>query len=227
MPNKINIFSSKKKFYEECKNKLISATKNRLSNFKNFNVAFSGGRTPGPIYKLFFDEVVRQNLDQNLINIFLTDERCVSSNSSDSNFNLIYSIIDRMNINIKIYKMYDSRLGVDKSCDFYENKLQNIKIHFCLMGFGEDDGHIASIFNYQDIKSFKHVFSCRPEDVPFERISLPMNRIIAAKERLFIGSGTKKYKRIQNLAHGLKDKSALSYIFDNAHSSYFINLLND
>jgi len=224
MRNKINIFSSKKKFYEECKNKLIFATKNRLINSKNFNVAFSGGRTPGPIYELFFDEIIRLNLDQNLIHIFLTDERCVSPKSSDSNFNLIYSIIESMKIDIKIHKMFDSNLGIDKSCDIYENKLKKIKIDFCLMGFGEDDGHIASIFNSQDIKLSKQVFSCNPKDVPFKRISLPMTKIIAAKERLIIGSGTKKYERIKNLSSGLKDNSALGYIFNNSCSTYFINL---
>ena len=57
----------------------------------------------------------------------------------------------------------------------------------------------SPIFNSQDIKLSKQVFSCNPKDVPFKRISLPMTRIIAAKERLIIGSGTKKYERIKNL----------------------------
>jgi len=223
MKNKIKIFPSERDFYEECKKRLIFATKKRLGELKNFNVALSGGRTPGPIYRLFFDEIIKLNLDQNLINIYLTDERCVNSESNDSNYNLISSIIKKTKIDIKIHKMYDQDLGIDESCCNYEKKLKEIKINFCLMGFGENDGHIASIFNYEDIRKSKNVFICNPKDAPFKRISLPMNKIIESEERLFIGRGVKKYNRINKLSKGSKDKSALAYVFNNSASNYYLN----
>ena len=56
--------------------------KNLLKKRKLINICLSGGLTPLPILKLLKDK----DLDFNRISFFLTDERNVKNNNSESNY---------------------------------------------------------------------------------------------------------------------------------------------
>ncbi len=119
-----------------------------VTNNGRASIALSGGSTPRAVYEL----LAQKNLDWKCVHVFWGDERCVPSDSPESNFHMTYeallakALIPKSNIHRVM-----TEHSPENAALAYEVQL---KTHFkgsipvfdlFLLGLGED-GHTASLF---------------------------------------------------------------------------------
>lgn len=200
--------------------KIIKQNQNPTSN-----IALSGGSTP----QLMFEKLAKlTKLDWKYINVFLVDERYVSPDSKNSNFNMINKhLLNNINIpseNIKKIKYVDD---INKSVRKYKNMLieefsltpESPYPMFDLihLGIGED-GHTASIFDPQKINNNKLIDITKGKK--FKRITFTYKIINHAKNILFLATGDDKKDIIKKILQ--KDKRYAAANVENKGNIYFL-----
>ena len=150
--------------------------KNKLRNKKK--IVVTGGKSFIPIYKKI--NFIKLNLNQKY---YLSDERLVSSNSKNSNFNNINKFFNEKKF-IFFETSYKSKKKLREN---YNRKFKSLKIDLSLLSFGED-GHIASIF-FKKMKSENQLFFSHKK---LRRISIPLKTLKNARETLVLCNNKKK-----------------------------------
>ena len=123
-----------------------------ISENGNINIALSGGNTPKLLYSILAEEYIDKIL-WSKINFYWADERCVSPESSESNFGeadrILFSKINLYENLHRIIGENDPSAEAERYSALlkqnlpFENDLP--KFDLMLLGMGED-GHTASIF---------------------------------------------------------------------------------
>lgn len=142
---RFEVFEDEK--WENCCAKLIAELIESICAKKGkCNIMVTGGRSAKNIYPILFQKV---NKLSEYINIFFTDERCISSESSDSNYKLLIdSLPSNFNKN-NIANINGVADNLEAECERY-SKILPKHLDILLLSIG-DDGHIASIFpNFSD-----------------------------------------------------------------------------
>jgi len=185
-------------------------------------LALSGGLTPQPVYKLLASEKYTNQLDWTKVFVFFTDERCVSPDHPDSNYNMVKKLLfDYVSVR-HVFRMNGEDERLDEAALVYEKVIQDIfslkngdlpVFDLILLGMGED-GHVASLFPGSDvlIEEKKLVVAPYVRKFKSHRISLTFNVINHSRKNVFIISGNKKSKIVNHLCESEADNYPISRI---------------
>lgn len=150
--SKIKICQTPELLAEDAAKKVIGSIENNVSIKGEADIALSGGNTP----KLLFEMLLKNHkdeLEKLKINFYWCDERCVPSESKESNFGEAYRLLfSKINLSGYIYRMKGEKNPPDEAERYSSMMKNNLKsknefpeIDLILLGMG-DDGHTASIF---------------------------------------------------------------------------------
>ncbi len=188
----------------------VFVVKEAMDQRRQFTAALSGGRTPVEFYcrlsGLKDFELWRHT------HIFLTDERFVVHDHSDSNFQLIKkNVFDYVNIpDANIHPVNTAVESSEASARAYEKELIQFfkltldgewpRFDFMLLGLGTD-GHTASLFpEEKEVNEVKRLsVSVNREKLEHQRISLTLPVINNARNIVFLVHGSSKAKIIKKI----------------------------
>lgn len=146
----------------------------------------SGGRSPIAL----FNALSHADLDWSKVIVSLVDDRWVNSEHENSNELLVNT---HLLINKASTATFIGLVGAQESAfdgvDDAVAKFSSVtEIDIMILGMGED-GHTASIFpcceqldDAMNVDNNNRLIATKPTTAPFERISLTLNEILAAKQ---------------------------------------------
>jgi 6-phosphogluconolactonase len=194
------------------------AAKKSISEKGVFHLAISGGKTPRQFYQLLGTASQSLNLPWDKIELFWVDERCVSPDSSESNYKLA---ADTFLKSVPIPKKNIHRISGEKE-DYslivreYDSLLRKIfrlqkgqipVFDLMILGMGPD-GHIGSllpnsyaVFDTEDLVTVVYQM-CRG----FNRVTLTHPVMCTAKQLIIMVSGEEKAKIVRDVLHGRPDE---------------------
>ncbi len=140
--------------YEEtltfCVEHFVTTAQNAIHHHDKFFVALSGGSTPKAIYEALASARYQSKIDWKKVYLFWSDERSVSPDDKDSNYNMaMRSGLQKLPIpEMQIFRMV-AETDINENARKYEQKIQaTLGKHLfdlIMLGMG-DDGHTASLF---------------------------------------------------------------------------------
>ena len=188
------------------------ACQRSIAAHDKFTVALSGGYTPKRLYELLAMPEFSNNINWKKVFIFFSDERYVSHNDADSNFNMAAkSLLEHISIPKKNIFAIPVSSTPAKDAIAYEAAVKKItsdsKFAFdlVLLGMGAD-GHTASLFPGTEIlnekrRLLKEVFL---KDKNMYRISFTLPLRNRAKQILLLVSGEEKKPVLKKVAANQK-----------------------
>lgn len=202
MKSAIHIFDNPSQMAEALSSALIAKAEAAINKYNVFNIALSGGNTPGLFYshlgKIYSDRPFWKNT-----HIFWGDERCVPSDDPDSNYHMVSELLIK-NITIPESNIHRIR-GEEKphtEAKRYSREISQFLpktagkqpvFDWILLGLGED-GHTASIFPGTSIlenEAKNCVVTAHPVTAQ-KRITLTLPVINSARKVTFLVSGRTK-----------------------------------
>lgn len=165
------------------------------------HVVLPGGSTPARCLEL----LAEKPLPWENIHWYPGDERCLPVGHSERNDTMIKDKLLSQAENIsKNFHPIPAELGPEQGAEKYAVLLDAIHgIDIVILGMGED-GHTASLFPGNVALENKHsavpVFDA--PKLPLERVSIGLNVLRSAGERVVIATGKEKYKILQKIKEG-------------------------
>lgn len=196
-------FSSMSAASKTLAEEIVSVCKAEIAKKGFCVIALSGGNTPRYLYKELAENYTKEVFWKKVY-FFFSDERIVSKNSLDSNFNTAYAeLFIKLAINAdQIFSFSDDRLYSKTAASEYENMIRdffakrNMKIEFdiILLGMGSD-GHTASLFPQnaacnEQKTLVTHV--SENENIKHNRITFTFPLINSSKNVFFLTSKNRK-----------------------------------
>lgn len=180
----------------------------KIGSKKKINsVVVTGGRSAKDLYKKWPKDSSFKFFKSAAF--YLSDERCVVSQSKDNNFKMIVSLLGQFVSGNKIFKINGSTKDLKNEVKRYD-KIIPKKIDVILLSVGED-GHIASLFPRSKAlicnSNITHI-SNSPK-LPRKRFTITPKIILNAKNVLVMAAGKKKGKI---LAEALKSPQAFDIL---------------
>lgn len=176
-----------------------------IKNNGVFHLCLSGGGTPKRIFDLMASPPVNNKIPWENVQVYWGDERCVSPDHTDSNYNMAREhLLKKINIPAaNIHRMPAETQPPEKAAELYEEELRAVwpenefpAIDLNLLGVGPD-GHTASLFpgvgGLDEQK--KWVIPVYPPEYVtprLARISLTLPALNASKLVVFLASGSGK-----------------------------------
>lgn len=205
MTHKFILTSSKEEFADSGRNEIISLLEKSPDSLHL--ISLSGGNTPYPVYANLPIALKEREL-QNKVFFIQTDERNVPPSSPRSNQNAIIKSLFHQE-GLPIQQFIPLKTGdhdFSNSLEICFSGLPKVlappkPIEILILGMGSD-GHTASLFPKTDWRSGNtqtgyKLFST--DDQPEQRISLTIDRILAAKEIIFLISGEDKAEALNEV----------------------------
>ncbi len=133
-----------------CTDHFIKVANDSISDHGAFYVALSGGSTPKAIFNLLSSEKYSSKIDWSKVYLFWSDERSVSPEDEDSNYNMaMRSGFNKLPIpKDHIFRM-EAEKDLEASAKSYEETIKKVlkgtSFDLVMLGMG-DDGHTASLF---------------------------------------------------------------------------------
>ena len=166
-----------------------------------FKFCVSGGSTPKSVYNLLSNN----DLQWDLVDVFLGDERCVDPNSELSNSLMLKnSLLTNFGSKAYFYEIFNDLNANDATT---KNKFISKLFEKCgsnspsfdltLLGLG-DDGHTASLFPYQKNNNVDD-FVIFNEGKGLKRISLTPKVLSSSSKIVFLVSGANKSIALKRL----------------------------
>jgi 6-phosphogluconolactonase len=195
-----------------------------VSRGGRFTIAVSGGRTPRTLFRLLAMEY-KDRIPWSKTHIFWTDERYVSRDMPESNYQTAYeTLISKLSLpRENIHRIPTKISPIGKSADAYEQTLfqffPDLRNDECfpgldliLLGVGED-GHTASLFpgNHVLMENEKWVSAVTaPKSYKIrKRISFTLPFINRAKNVFFLVSGGKKREVVNRILQDQKEAAGI------------------
>jgi 6-phosphogluconolactonase len=177
-------------------------------------IALSGGNTPLGLFKLLGSDVYRKTLPWTQIHFFWVDERCVPETDPESNYGQFKSkVLDPLKIAPSQIHPINGNLPAQKAAELYNSELRAVadpdqtwpRFDWVLLGMGAD-GHTASLFPYQStgLQEDQAAIAVQAEydGRPAERVTLTPLILNAARQLVFMASGTAKATTIREVIRG-------------------------
>ncbi|MFQ5471357.1 MAG: 6-phosphogluconolactonase [Dehalococcoidia bacterium] len=158
-------------------------------------IVLAGGSTPRQMYERW----ARADFPWSDVHIFFGDERCVPPDDAASNFRMAReSLLSKVSTNV--HRM------PGESCDTeaYETELRRMfaeggpSFDLVLLGLGED-GHTASLFPGDPALEVTDRWVVRVERPDFERLTLTLPVLSAARVAMFLVTGAAKRTALRQL----------------------------
>ena len=183
-----------------------------------FTFVLSGGTTPRLLYEKLSREPYASRLDWQHTHLFWGDERCVPSDSPDSNYSLaLQTLISKVDVPPSNIHRIPTATGTPEAvAEEYETTLRKFfqpsaasdpstyfpSFDLFLLGMGAD-GHTASLFPgdkaLEERTSWVVAVEGSSASPPVPRITLTFPVINEAKCLLFLVSGPNKLKVLQEI----------------------------
>ncbi len=176
-----------------------------------FNVAISGGNSPIVFFKALSDVKNTDGFRWESVHLFWVDERCVSIDSSDSNYKVAYDIfISKVDLpSANVHRIKAGEHGPLTAAQLYKEEIEN---HFnldqdqtpvfdlILLGMG-DDAHTASLFPENKVHDIKGeiVMPVFLSQGKLDRVTISADVIQAAKEIVVLMKPKSKYQLLETL----------------------------
>lgn len=185
----------------------------------SFSLALTGGRSVKPIYEKLKQSDV---LNQKKVEVFLTDERCVSYEDERCNLRLIETACG---VKTAFQCLHYGTDGEQTLAHFNRCVTPNKKFDFVLLGLG-DDGHIASLFpNVQmehERKAYLRIDAPTHIEPKVARISLSLHVLNQAKMGVVLALN--EHKKQQLLVYGKATTPAYPFTLLNPEIYQFYTL---
>ncbi len=212
----IEVFPDRESLIQAAAEHVMLLTSQGITENGSVAVALSGGSTPHPLYALLASERYSQRIDWPGVHIFWGDERCVPPDSPQSNYRMAReTLLDVVPIPASNVHRIHGEEDPEKAAVAYEKELRTffgvnaaggsprLGFDVILLGMG-DNGHTASLFPGLSAVTEKKrwVMAQYVEVVSMWRITLTPVVINAAKNIIFIVSGTEKAERVRDVLEG-------------------------
>lgn len=189
---------------------VVRAALEAVASRGSFAMALSGGSSPLPFYR----RLAAADFPWKQTQVWMVDERFVPFGSSDHNGSAIKSIFCPAGAEVldpaKLHLIDTSRLSSDLSASVYAAELAELQgnnawpvFDFMLLGMGAD-GHTASLFPGTGAAEIKDriALAVTPLTAPHQRISLSLPVLNAARQLVFLISGTAKREMLAKVLAG-------------------------
>lgn len=154
MPVSTFLASDEGSFHRKAAQLILESSVTAIEKRGRFSIALSGGETPKKLFALLTDPYFRERLSWDKWHVFWGDERCVPSDSDDSNFKAARdALLSRVPIPAShIHRMAGEVTPAMEAARAYEREIHLFfqkeplpRFDVMLLGVG-DDGHTASLF---------------------------------------------------------------------------------
>jgi 6-phosphogluconolactonase len=170
-------------------------------------IAFSGGETPRPVYRMLGLTPMNKRIDWSHVHLFFTDERMVPPDDPQSN----YGMINREFISLihipsgNVHRIAGENHPLIAAAE-YEREVheyfntQIIRFDLIVLGLG-DDGHTASLFPGTNVIYEKEAFAAAVYVPRLNnwRVTLTYRTINNAREIIFLVTGKKKANIVEHI----------------------------
>ena len=167
-----------------------------------FHVALAGGETPRSCYRKLCDLAI----DWKHVHIYFGDERCLPYGDAQRNDSMVREILlEHIAIPQDNVHPIPVELGTREAASSYASLLGKIApLDLILLGMGED-GHTASLF--PDNQSTESTATVVPvfnaPKPPSERVSLGINTLNAALQKIILVAGDGKRAALERILLGI------------------------
>lgn len=211
----ITVLNGREELSRAAARKFVEIARQKINTGYRFTVALAGGSTPKRLYELLSDEKepYRKAVEWRKINFFLGDERCVPSDSDESNFRMANeSLLKPLGIPSTNVHRFRSELAAEKAAADYERFLRLIfntpvgnfpQFDLILLGMGAD-GHTASLFpNTDAFRENDHLVAAPfVEKLGTFRLTLTPKVINHAENIIFQVAGEDKASTLREVLEG-------------------------
>jgi 6-phosphogluconolactonase len=166
-----------------------------------FHLALAGGETPRRCYQ----KMRKLAIDWSHVQVYFGDERCLPCGDTQRNDSMAReSLLDHIPIPPANIHSIPAELGAREAANIYADLLDHmVPLDLVLLGMGED-GHTASLFPdnpaTESILSAVPVFNAPKQ--PAERVSLGMNTLNGARQRIILVAGSGKRAALEQILLG-------------------------
>lgn len=211
----LRLMKTGKDLSEKIKSRVLSK---HLMSGSRFSIAISGGNSPIALYKLWRD-VYKDDSFWALIDFYWVDERCVSPDSSESNYGtFLREFFNYMEISSTQIFQIDGNHTPHLESSRYSNLIKNIGgFDLMILGIGED-GHTSSLFP-ESVKNGQ-IENNNLYDVyqnPYNgsiRVGATYKTILSANEICFYLIGAEKHKIIESVQNDFSSTLPASYVLN-------------
>lgn len=177
-------------------------------------VALSGGSTPKLLYERLLQNDFLHSIDWKRVLFFVSDERCVSHDSAESNYgNAFRLLLSRLALpDENLHPTYGQDIDPDSSASDYEQCVRKFvqtskdgipSFDIIFLGMGSD-GHTASLFPDTTAISETHrlVVKNHVDKLDSERITFTFPLINKASNVIFMVAGADKSEVLSEVMSG-------------------------
>ena len=166
-----------------------------------FHIALAGGETPRRCYQ----QLRKLDMNWQKIHLYFGDERCLPNGDNSRNDTMVRkTLLDHIVIPSANVHNIPAQLGGKAAAADYAALLSSVVLDLVLLGMGED-GHTASLFPgnpaTENTAIVVPVFNA-PKP-PAERVSLGMNTLNAARQKIFLVAGAGKHDALEQILLGI------------------------
>ena len=167
-----------------------------------FRLALAGGETPQHCY----EKLRHLGIDWQRVQIYFGDERCLPNGDPQRNDSMVKkALLDHVVIPAGNVHFIPAEQGAYQAANRYAAVLaSNVPLDLVLLGMGED-GHTASLFpNNPAVESAASVVAVfNAPKPPAERVSLGLNTLNEARQKIFLVAGAAKRKALEQMLLGI------------------------
>jgi 6-phosphogluconolactonase len=196
---------------EEAAQRIVKAAQKAIQESGHFSLALSGGSTPQQLYRLLATKPYSEQIEWAKVHLFWGDERCVQPDHPASNYRMAReALLAHVPISAEqIHRIYGED-DPSKAAQAYETVLRTFFgeelpcMDLILLGMG-NDGHTASLFPHSAALDAPLDRSVVENLIPTQqawRITLTAHAINAARQVIFLVSGSEKAERLQQVLNG-------------------------
>ncbi len=191
---------------------VVNVANEAIVTHGRFTLSLAGGSTPKKLYALLASEPYRDQINWALVEVFWSDERCVPSDSEDSNYHLAEeALLSKVPIPAsQIHRMPADAADRDAAALAYTQEMQRVlgtngipSFDLMQLGMGPE-GHTASLFPGQaSLKEQRRLVI--PVDVPKPpppRLTCTPPLLNAATHVLFLVTGQDKADAVAAILEG-------------------------
>ena len=155
---------------------------------KNLNLILTGGNSSKSINKF----LIYQLYNNYNLNIYISDERCTRKKEF-----LNQTFFQKINkkIRFNFFPILKKNLSFYNSAKMYNN-LINFNPDLILLSVAKD-GHIASIFNFNNEYKFKNIILSKSKQNNFQRISISKNFLVKSSNLILLCNSLERFKNFE------------------------------
>jgi len=167
-----------------------------------FHLVLAGGETPRRCY----EKLRNLAIDWAHVQLYIGDERCLPKGDAQRNDTMIRAaLLEHISIPQSNIHPIPAELGAPAAAAAYAAVLEQVAaLDMVLLGMGED-GHTASLFpdNPATESAAIAVPVFNSPKPPPERVSLGMNTLSAARQKIFLVAGAGKRSALEQMLRGV------------------------